>query len=341
MTAARILRGLGALVGAGIAVLAGAAGGTALAQEKKLVIAAPGIPPIYASVILYVAEKEGLFKKHGVDVEVRPFETGTAAARAVLTGDIDVSLSPTILIINQISNANANVVGIYGMPNPDWVIATTDPSKATCKDLAGQPVGVDAIGGARSIALRQMLAGGCPDIKVDQLEQVALSSNTAPAMIAGRLKYGVLHLDDLAVLEAQGKKPYLVLEMKKTNPTSHYLLATARQDKLARNREAYVRAIAGLIEAARFMQAPQNADRVAEDAAPTGHSKEINKLALKQFLAIGFWAADDDGMEPGKIEAMISEAVRTGGIQPGREPVKLDRLIDRSVWRDAAALVKK
>src|SRR2546426_1025837 len=80
------------------------------AAQKKMVIAAPGIPPIYASVILYVAEKEGLFKKHGVDVEVRPFETGTAAARAVLTGDIDISLSPTTLIINQISNANAPVV---------------------------------------------------------------------------------------------------------------------------------------------------------------------------------------------------------------------------------------
>jgi ABC-type nitrate/sulfonate/bicarbonate transport system substrate-binding protein len=258
----------------------------------------------------------------------------------VLTGDIEISLSPTTLIINQISNANAPVVSILGYPEPDWVIASTDASKTKCQDLVGQSIGVDAVGGARSIALRTMLIGGCPDVKIEQTKQVALSSNTAPAMVAGQLSFGVLHLDDLAVLEAQGKKPHLVLEMKKTNPTAHYLLVTVRQDKLKENRDAYVRAVAAMIEAARFMKDPKNADRVAEHAAPTGHSKEINKLALKQFLDIGFWATDDDGMAQNKLDAMVQVSIRTGGIQPGKEPVKYDRLVDRSVWKDAAALVK-
>jgi len=324
-----------------LAVIVGVFAGPVAAQEKKIVVAAPGIPPIYASVILYVAEKQGFFKKHGVNVEIRPFDTGTAAARAVLAGDIEVALSPTSLIINQISNADANVIAFYGFPSPDWVLASTDPAKTTCKDIVGQPVGVDAVGGARSIALRIMLAGGCPGVKTEDLQQVALSSNTAPAMIAGRLSFGVLHLDDLAVLEAQGKKPILILEMKKTNPTSHYLLAVARQDKLKDNRDAYVRMLAGLIEAARFMQDPQNADKVAEAASPTGHSKEINKAALKQFIDIGFWAADDDGMDRKKLEAMIAISAKTGGIQPGKEPAKYERLTDPSIWRDANALVKK
>jgi ABC-type nitrate/sulfonate/bicarbonate transport system substrate-binding protein len=185
-----------------------------------------------------------------------------------------------------------------------------------------------------------MLAGGCPDVKIEAVQQVALSSNTAPAMLAGRLNFGVLHLDDLAVLEAQGKKPHLVLEMKKTNPTAHYLLAAVRQDRLKENRDAYVRVLAGLIEAARFMQDPKNADRIADDAAPTGHTKEINKLALKQFLDIGFWATNDDGMDQKKLEAMTQVSIHTGGIQPGKDPVKYDRLVDRSVWKDANALVK-
>jgi ABC-type nitrate/sulfonate/bicarbonate transport system substrate-binding protein len=327
---------LGALAGIAAAPLT-----PALAQGKKMVVAAPGIPPIFASVILYVAEKEGFWKKHGAEVEVRPFDTGTAAARAVLTGDIEVSLSPTALIISQISNANANVVAINGFPNPDWILATTDGAKATCKDIAGQSVGVDAIGGARSIALRIMLAGGCSDVKIDDMKQVPLSSNTAPAMIAGQLTYGVLHLDDVAVIERQGKKVHTVLEMKKTNPTSHYLLVTVRQDKLKENRDAYVRFLAGMIEAARFMQDPKNADKVADDAAPVGHAKDISKAALKQFLDIGFWAVDDDGLDQKKIGAMIAIQVKTGGIQPGKEPVKYERLVDASVWRDAKALVDK
>jgi NitT/TauT family transport system substrate-binding protein len=310
-------------------------------NTKKIVVAAPGIPPIYASVVLYVAEKEGFFKKHGANVEIRPFDTGTAASRAVLTGDIEVALAPTSLIINQISNANAPVVAFYGLPSPDWVLATTDPAKKSCDDLKGQPVGVDAVGGARSIALRIMLTGGCPGVKIEDMQQVPLSSNTAPAMVAGRLSLGVLHLDDLAVLAAQGKTASLVLEMKKTNPTSHYLVAAARQDKLSENRDSYVRFLAGVIEAARFMQDPKNADKVADAAAPTGHSKEINKAALKQFLDIGFWAVNDDGLDQKKLAAMIAVAVKTGGIQPGKEPVKYERLVDQSVWKDADALTKK
>ena len=57
-------------------------------------------------------------------------------------------------------------------------------------------------------------------------------------MIAGRLNYAVLHLDDLAVIEAQGKKLTILLAMKDTNPTSHYLLYVVRQDKLKANRDA-------------------------------------------------------------------------------------------------------
>jgi ABC-type nitrate/sulfonate/bicarbonate transport system substrate-binding protein len=129
--------------------------------------------------------------------------------------------------------------------------------------------------------------------------------------------------------------------MKKTNPTSHYLLVTVRQDKLKDNRDAYVRLLAGMIDAARFMQDPKNADKVAEDAAPVGHPKDIAKAALKQFLDIGFWAVDNDGMDAKKLGAMIAIQVKTGGIQPGKEPVKYDRLVDNSVWKDAKALTEK
>ncbi|MDO8534849.1 MAG: ABC transporter substrate-binding protein [Xanthobacteraceae bacterium] len=335
----RLMMTMGCLGALAVAFISPAAT-PAAAQGKKMVIAAPGIPPIFASVIAYVAERQGFFKKHGANVEVRPFDTGTAAARAVLAGDIEISMSPTPLIINQISNTDANVVAIYGLPNPDWILASTDPTKTNCKDIAGQPVGIDTVGGARSIALRIMLAAGCKEVKLEEVKQVALSSNTAPAMVAGQLTFGVLHLDDVAVLESQGKKVNTLLAMKQTNPTSHYLLLVVRQDKLKENRDAYVRAIAGLIEAARFMQDPKNADKVADDALYTGHPKNISKAALKQFLDISFWAVNDDGMDRKKLEAMIAIQARTGGITAGKEPVKYERLVDQSVWKDAAALVK-
>jgi NitT/TauT family transport system substrate-binding protein len=310
----------------------------AQAQAKKIVFAVPGIPPIFASVNAYVAQKQGFFKKYGADVEIRPFDNGTAAARAVIAGDIDIAMSPTPPVINQVSNAGVPLVAIFGMNNPDWILATTEPGKA-CKDVAGQSVGVDSIGGARSTALRAMLVG-CPGVKIGQTHQVALGSNTAPAMIAGQLSFGVLHLDDVAVIAAQGKKVYTLLAMKSTNPNSHYLLYVVRNDHLAANRDAYVRTVAALIAANRFMQDPKHADAVAQAAAITGHNDKISKAALKEFLAIGFWPTNDNGMDRKKIEAVAALMKKVGAIKPDKQPVTYDKLVDPSVWKDADAMVK-
>ena len=310
----------------------------AVAQGKKVVVAIPGIPPIFSSTIAFVAEKQGFFKKYGVNAEVRPFDNGTAAARAVIAGDIDMAWSPTPPVINQISNASVPLVAVYGMPNPDWVIATIEAGKS-CKDLAGQNIGVDSVGGARSVALRSML-GGCPGVKIEDVKQAALGSSIAPAMIAGQLQYGVLHLDDLAVLEAQGKKVQTLLAMTNTNPTSHYLVLVVRKDNLAANRDAIVRTVAAMIDSAKFMQDPKNADAVADAAAITGHNKNIAKAALKQFLAIDFWAAKDDGLPRSKLEATAALMKKIGAINPDKEPVTYDTLVDASVWKDASSLVK-
>src|SRR5436189_3271217 len=86
----------------------------AAAQDKKMVLAVPGIPPVFSSVIMYVAEKQGFFKNFGADVEVKAFDSGAAAARAATAGDIDFAISPSPLIVSQISNADVNLVAIYG-----------------------------------------------------------------------------------------------------------------------------------------------------------------------------------------------------------------------------------
>jgi len=324
---------------AGSVLLAGLAGVVpAAAQGKKIVVAIPGIPPIYSVTIAFVAEKQGFFKKHGANVEIKPFDNGTAAARAVVAGDVDMAWSPTPPVINQVSNAEVPLVALYGMPNPDWVIGTTEEGK-TCKDMAGQDVAVDSINGARSVALRSMLTG-CPGVKIEDLKQVALGSTPGQALLAGRLQYAVLHLDDLAEIQHQGKKLNILLAMKNTNPTSHYLIMVARKDNLVKNRDAMVRTVAGMIEAARFMQDPKNADVVADAAAVTGHNKEVNKAALAEFLKIDFWAAKDDGMPRDKIEAVAALMKKIGSIKPDKEPVKYEDFVDGSVWKDANAMVK-
>jgi len=324
-----------------LCVMSAVAPVTAVAADTKIVIAAPGIPPIFASIILYVADKEGFFKKYGANVEIRPFDTGTTAARAIIAGDIEMAMSPSALIINQVSNTGVGLVAIYGLVNSDMVLASVDPTKTSCKDVVGQPVGVDTVGGARSIALRTMLAGGCPGVTIDQAQQVALSSNVGSAMIGGSLNFGVLHLDDVSTVEAAGKKVNLILTISKTNPNGHYLVFVVRRDKLKANRDAYVRAMAALIDAARFIHDLKNADRVAADAIITGHTAAVAKATIKPLLDINYWPIDDDGLDQPRLERLIALMKKIGNIKPEKEPVNYDQLVDQTVWHDAIELTKK
>ena len=323
---------------AAIATASMLSAGAALADEPKVVFGVPGIPPIFASVLPHVAAEQGLFKKYGADVEVRNFETGVAATRAVAAGQIDLAIAPTPVLVSMVSNAKVDLVGIYGLPNPDWLIGSTDVAKSTCADLKGEPVGVDAIGGARSEALKEMLEP-C-QLGPDDVRQVALGSNTAPAMVAGQLVFGVLHLDDVPVIEGQLKhKVTVITTLKQVSPVSHYLTMVARADKLREKRDAYVRTLAALIEAGRFMRDPKNLDAVAKIAAVTGHTEEENKASIVSYNELEQWPNGNDGLPREKVEAVIATQVKLGGIKAGNTPVTYDQFVDESLWRDAVKLV--
>jgi NitT/TauT family transport system substrate-binding protein len=336
MTGSRFARTLGAGIACAVLALA-LFPGTGIAQQK-LTFGIPGIPPVFGGTIAYVAEKEGFFKKRGVDVTVRAFETGAAASRAVASGEITVSLSPTPLIVNQISNANVKLVGIWGMEHPDWLIGATDP-KADCASLKGGTVGVDSLSGARSIALRTMLVG-CK-MKIEEVQQVPLSSNVGAAMVAGQLKFGVLHIDDIPVIEAETKKPLkIIITQKSIRPVDHYLLMVANQDQLAKNRDAYVRIIAALIDAERFMRNPANHEKVAKYAEPTGRTGQIAVQALKKYVDMEFWPQDKDGLGAKNLEMVANIQKKVGNIKV-EKAAPYQRIVDPSLWRDAKAMVDK
>src|SRR5438105_15772288 len=104
-----------------------ASGATAQAQET-LKLGLPAIPPVFVTVQAFVAQQQKLFEKYGVKVTLRQFDSGANAARATIAGDVDFAISPTPLVVNMISNANAELVGIYGYVNPDWLLGSMDPN---------------------------------------------------------------------------------------------------------------------------------------------------------------------------------------------------------------------
>ena len=152
----------------------------------------PGVPPIFSVVIAYVAEKEGFFKKYGADVEIRPFDNGTAAARAVVAGDIDMASRRRRRDQPDLQCRCAAGRDLR-LPNPDWVIGTP-----TRQDLQGPhgPGGRRRLDRRRSLGRAARMLTGCPGVS----SRTSSRSRSAPTPARddrGPDQYAVLHLDDL------------------------------------------------------------------------------------------------------------------------------------------------
>ncbi len=324
------------------------AAGTAHAQGKKLSIALPGVPPIFGAVYAFVARDAGFYKKYGLDVTLKPMNSGVGAARAVVSGAVDVSMSPTPPVAVMVSNAGVPLVMIQGMEINDWMLGSMDPSKNTCMSVKGQAVGVDSPRGARWIQLANMIRP-CKLRPDRDVPTVNLSTNVGAAMVAGQLNFGVLHSDDIPVIEREsGKKLTIVARVEETSPGSHYAVLVTNKKTLANRRDVLVRMAAAHIDAINMLYDKSQWPAIAKMAKPTGRSIGDSIKALEIFTAMNYWPRTTAGLSKKRISRAI--AIQTGvgkrtkgksGINPKKTPATHARLTDLSVYADAVAMVRK
>lgn len=333
--------------GVGFMALATIASGGVQAADK-LTVGVPGVPPVFVSALVYTAKDAGFYKKYGLDVTVKPFDSGVAASKAVISGSVDVSISPTAPAVRMVSNGGVPLVAIQGFEKPDWLVGSMDAGKNKCEDIKGQAVGVDSPQGARWVALSNMVRS-CGLLPDKDVPTVNLSSNVGAAMVAGQLTFGVLHLDDIPVIEREsGKKLTIVLQIEKTSPGTHYTALFTNLKKLEANRDKLVRLVAAHIEAIKFMHDPANFEKVGGYAKPTGRNLQDATNAVKVFTEFGFWPNGHSGLDRKRfdktvqIQVMVGQKTKgKGGIKPDATPVSYDRFADLSIWNDAMALVNK
>ena len=187
-----------------------------------------------------------------------------------------------------------------------------------------------------------MLIGGCK-MKIEDVQQVALGSNVGTAMVAGQLKFGVLHHRRRSRHRARDEKAAEDDRHAEGFASGRPLPAAGcqRKDNLAKKRDAFVRMVAGLIDAERFMRDPANAAKFAQDAAATGRTPEFAEKALKMYLDMNFWPHDTDGLTRKNLELVGKIQKAVGNIKADKTPVTYERLVDPTIWRDAFAMVNK
>lgn len=110
--------------------------------------------PIAATAPVQIAIDEGIFEKHGLDVEVSNITTGSAGVPSVLNGSVDISYGNLISTIQAAAEGLpiVSVVSSDGAPvDPEqdinWLMVRADSGIETAQDLAGKTVAVNGLNG--------------------------------------------------------------------------------------------------------------------------------------------------------------------------------------------------
>ncbi len=195
---------------------------------------------------IWVAEEKGLFKKHGVDVEV--IFLGGGGARVVsslLAGDIQFSVGGGEgSVRSQMRGAETVIASSTLSKGLQRILAK--PEIKTYQDLRGKRIGITQYGSAAHLVLLLMLKKW--NMRPDQVQILQVGSS--PALLAsldkGGIDAAVLTLPTFFLAEDKG---YRVVGDPNTMDI-YYLQNTLETTRsyIKKNREAVIKFLKGYIE---------------------------------------------------------------------------------------------
>jgi len=140
---------------------------------------------------IWVAQEEGLFKKHGLDIELIHIASTSRAIQSMLSGEIQYTTADALNSIQAVS-AGADVVMFCEGINHFVFSIMARPEIKRLADLKGKKIGITRIGSSTHTAVQFAVnkAGLAPtDVSLLQLGEVP---NILTTLLAGQIDAGAL-----------------------------------------------------------------------------------------------------------------------------------------------------
>lgn len=252
-----------------------------LARAQKVVHA--HIPGSFMSLPVYVAYEKGLYRKHGLDVDLASIVSGPDTVAAVIAGSVDFQLNSGDNLMRAMDQGAPSlkiVVGNLGQM-PFTLIAHKDlplPSKGkgypdVMRDFKGRTLGVVARGGSVDYIMRAMVRDGGLDPDRDVTWVAVGTAPTAiPAMqnkqIDAYLAFEPFQTRALTEL----KMGQAVVDLRRGEGPRQfkdfpYNFYSGRADRIEGRPELVTRYVAAMVESHRYIQTAANFEGVVAAAA--------------------------------------------------------------------------
>jgi NitT/TauT family transport system substrate-binding protein len=140
--------------------------------------------------LVYVAEDRGFFEENGLEVTIKGYASGKAAADALIDGEADIATSADFVFVsNSFEHTDLRVFGTVATAEVIELVARKDKGITTPTDLEGKKIGVTKKSSAESDLGKFLLYNG---LSIDDVELVDLTpSGIVKAVINGDVDAGV------------------------------------------------------------------------------------------------------------------------------------------------------
>ena len=270
------------IAGVGAALAIAFAAWTVPAQEPvKIKVANLGFPA-HSSMILGVLKEKGFDKKHGLDMEVKPYGAVSAYYGSAASGETDgVPGGPLVFQRMRQEGVPLKIVSTL-VDMTSMSVVTKDPSIKSVTDLKGKTIAADMASSEYSVLSLYAKSKGVvfgKDATVVQAGPPLVRTQLA----ADRVEAGMTW-EPTATLTMRDNPAYRIVfngkeGWRELTGKDGWLLALAlREDWIAKNTAALARVVAAFDEAARFMRAePDEADKILQTVLklPPGAFKDM------------------------------------------------------------------
>ncbi len=268
------LTGQSALVG--ICLLA--TFGVSHAQTAKIKMGSSLSPPSLESITPYAAIEKGFLKKYGLEGEVVEFRGDATHVKALLSGDIDVSINmgATEGIVTASKKAP---IKLWVVPNPitPYHFVARKEAGASLKALVGKSIAVSGIGAISYHIPRIVIERSGLDPEKFKYVAVGSPADRFRALVAGKVDATVVTNTEVAKLAAYPEIIDLV-NVPKLVPEIPYEFGMAKDDYIQKNIDVLFRLTKAIIEANRWIAANKAGTlEVARKILPDEPVEVLNK----------------------------------------------------------------
>ncbi|MBI2538426.1 MAG: ABC transporter substrate-binding protein [Deltaproteobacteria bacterium] len=252
--------------------------GPSEAQMIKIKMGSSLSPPSIDSVTPYVAVEKGFFKKYGLDVQVLEFRGDATHTKALLSGEIDVSIN-TGATSGIVSASKGARISLWVVPQPvtPYHFVARKESGTTLKALVGKSVAVSGIGAISYHIPRIVLERSGIDPEKFKYVAVGSPADRFKALVAGKIDATVVTNTEAAKLAGYPEIVNLV-NVPKVVPEIPYEFGMAKDEYIQKNADTLYKLAKAIIEANRWIAANKSGTvEVARKILPDETAETLGK----------------------------------------------------------------